>query len=160
METPLHPFIVHLPIGFSALLPLLAVAGYVSILRGWIPARGWGAVVAVQALICVVSLVAMETGEQDLVRVEGFVPAEPLEEHAGRAQIFYIGAWILLGISAAGLFPKRAGAVFQLLTCVAVAVQLTLVLWVGKAGGDLVYLHGAAEVPMTQPNETEPPAPK
>ncbi len=61
MPDPLHPAIVHLPLGLAFLAPLLFLAVAVAVAREWIPKRAWLAVVVLQALLFGLVILAKES---------------------------------------------------------------------------------------------------
>jgi len=144
---PLHPAIVHLPVALSILMPFLAGAAALAWWRTWLPGRKlWGAVAALQALLLVSAFVALRTGENEEERVEAVVAERVLEQHEEAAQVFVAGASAVLVLALAALLVPGE-PVRRTLALVAVAgtvVVLGLGFRTGKAGGELVYAHGAA----------------
>ena len=67
---PLHPAIVHLPLGLAFLMPALALGFGWALWTGRIRARAWIAIVALQAVLLGGGLAAMNTGEREEDRVE------------------------------------------------------------------------------------------
>jgi len=142
---PLHPAIVHLPIGLSVVMPLIAAAIGVALLKGWATKPMWLVVVALQAVVLVGGLAAMNTGEEEEEVVEKVVDERFIEEHEEKAEVFVWSAGITLALSAAVLVlgPQQVGAA-ALVTALAAAVTLGLGYRVGHSGGELVFKHGAA----------------
>ena len=143
---PLHPAVVHLPLALAMLMPLVAAGVTWAWFTGRRAAGAWVAVVALQALLLGSSLVAINTGEQEEERVERVVTESAIESHAEAAEQF---AWasgaslLLAGI----VFGFRKRSVARVLAPVSVAAALAvagLALRVGHAGGQLVYVQGAA----------------
>lgn len=143
---PLHPAVVHFPIVFAMLLPLVAVVAVVAIRRGGSVRQWWGITLAVMLGLAVSSFAAVRTGEAEEDRVERAVGEPPLHTHEEAGERFLILTGALLVIGAAGLLPKRAGAAFRLLGAAAAAGVLVAGWQVGHTGGELVYQHGAAAV--------------
>jgi uncharacterized membrane protein len=144
---PLHPFIVHLPIALSLLMPLIAAAALLAWWRGWVPARKvWAPVVILQAVLLASGFAALRTGEAEEERVEAFVAESTLEQHESAAKRLLIGTGTVLLIAAFPLVlrrPAQARAVALLATIGMLGVT-SLALQTGKAGGELVYREGAA----------------
>lgn len=145
MPDPLHPALVHLPLGLALVMPLLAAGVALAISRRWVPLRTWIVVVALQAVLVAGGAAAMLTGERDGDRVEKIVGEAPVEAHEERAEYFVWMSGGVLAFAAAALVvpPRFAGPLtgYSLGLMVVVAV---LAVRVGKAGGELVYRHGAA----------------
>lgn len=144
--TPLHPAVVHLPLALALLLPPAALGAAWALWTGRIRARAWFALVALQALLLGGGLVARQTGSTDEDRVEAVVQESAIERHEALADQFLwiAGAALLLMLvvplaPAAGL--ARGAAVAAVLATV---VVLGAGYRVGHAGGELVYVHGAA----------------
>lgn len=147
---PLHPAIVHLPLALALLIPPLALAALLlrARLRG-----AWGLVFAAQLLLAASAWAAVETGEHDEERAERFAPESAIERHEERAEIFLLtsaGMVLLMGAVAA---TRDRRAVLGGIATAASAANLALALSVGQAGGELVYVHGAAQahVPADAP---------
>jgi len=157
---PLHPAIVHLPLGLAMLMPLMAAGfGWALITRRVRP-RAWAAVVAMQALLLGSALVAINTGGQDEDRVEAVVAESAIEEHEEAAEQF---AWAtgatlaLTGLVLVFSAPATASALAAA-SLIATIVVGGLALRVGHAGGQLVYAQGAAAAyASAQPSAGAPP---
>jgi uncharacterized membrane protein len=143
---PLHPAIVHLPLGLAFVLPALAAGFAWALLSGRVQARAWVVIVALQAVLLGAGLAAMNTGERDEDRVERVVPEAAIERHEEYAEQFVwaTGATLIL----AGLvLVFRKPRLIQGLSVAAVAgtiVVAAAAVRVGHAGGQLVYTHNAA----------------
>ncbi|MCC7537952.1 MAG: hypothetical protein IT379_17130 [Deltaproteobacteria bacterium] len=148
MDTPLHPAIVHLPLGLAIIVPLLAVALTVAMWRDWLPKRAWLAVVGLQVLLVATGVMALRTGEQDEERVERIVAEQVLEAHEEAAAVFVWMAAATLAASVVVLLLKSDAARrwVSVGTSLATLVVAVLGIRVGHAGGELVYRHGAAGV--------------
>ena len=164
---PMHPALVHLPLGLAVLLPLLALGFTLALWRGRLPARAWAAVVGVQVLMVGGGLLALRTGEADEEQVEQRVGEAALERHEEAAEAFVWSAGALLALSL-GVLALRSPRLQQWgragVTLGSVAV-LALALQTGKAGGELVYVHGAAgavqpPVPRRRPRPIPHPRPE
>lgn len=150
---PLHPAIVHLPLGLALVIPLAAA------LVVWLAwrrpltstgrlARGpLTALIVAQAMLVGGGLLAEQAGEADEDRVEAVVPEAALETHEHGAERFVLaGALTLGGLAAAWLLATRPKFARPVLTTAALGTVavLALGLAVGHSGGALVYQHGAA----------------
>ncbi len=142
---PLHPAIVHLPLGLAFVIPALALGFAWAIWNGRVRPRAWMAIVALQALLFGAGLVAMNTGEREEDRVEAVVPDAALHQHEEYAEQFLWATGITLGLSALVLMFGRPIATRALAsaTVIGTVVVAGLALRVGHAGGQLVYVHNA-----------------
>lgn len=142
----LHPQIVHLPIALAVLMPLIAGGLLITWWRAALPRRAWWIAVALQAILVASALAAMRTGEGDEERVERVVPEEAIEAHEEAAEVFLAGAiGVLLLAIAAGAVPReRAAQALAVAATVGTLAVFALGYRVGRAGGALVYEHGAA----------------
>lgn len=145
-DLPLHPAIVHIPIGVGLLTPAIAL---VALARAWraqhLRASGWVLVVMAQLTTVAGGIAAARTGEEDEERVERVVAESFIEEHEERAEAFNVMAGVaaLAGVLGLALQGKgaRAAAALAVALSVAAAVQGFRT---GHSGGSLVYKHGAA----------------
>lgn len=145
MPNPLHPALVHVPLGLAVAMPLVAIGVAVALWRNLLPRRGWAVVVALQILLLGGGIAAFQAGNKEGDRVERIVGEKAVDEHEERAEAFLWAAGAVAVASAAVLLVP-AGAVLPL---AAVAASGSLVvaglgIWTGKAGGALVYERGAA----------------
>lgn len=157
---PLHPAIVHLPLGLAFLMPVLAAGFAWALWRGRARSRAWLAIVALQAVLLGAGLAAMNTGEREEDRVEPIVPEAAMERHEEYAEQFVWATGLTLGIAAlAFAFAARPGVRRGLtLTTVAGTVLVAgAAIRVGHAGGELVYVHnaGAAYTSVAAPTTAE-----
>ena len=152
-DLPLHPAIVHLPLGLAFVMP---VAALFLVLRASDERRTAWLVVALQAVLVVGALASLRTGEGDEERVEQVVPEAAIEVHEERAELFlWLSVAVLAGfvVAAAVREPK----VRQVAAGVSLAGALAVTgvgVAVGHAGGELVYTHGAAAAHTEAPSAT------
>jgi hypothetical protein len=148
LPTPLHPAIVHFPIVFMLLLPVL-VAVVLWRLHDGARRRAWGLVVGTALLVSVSGLVALKTGEAQEDTVEAVVAEAPIHEHEEAAERFLLVSWVVLGVAVVGALPGLAGRGGRALTLVG-ALALVYFGWrVSDLGGKLVYQEGAASAYVT-----------
>ncbi|MCC6215799.1 MAG: hypothetical protein IT376_13115 [Polyangiaceae bacterium] len=147
--TPLHPAIVHVPLVLALVTPLLA---------GWAAwathrARGtnaaWRFAAALELAVLVTAIAALRTGEAEEDQVERLVPHAALETHEDRGKLFagsaLVTALLLVGAAAAhGRERARLATTLGALGAVTAAASAGLGIATGSAGGELVYVHGAA----------------
>ncbi len=138
---PLHPAIVHLPLGIAAIVPLLAIGIGFAIWKGILPRKAWTTIVVVQGLLFAAALFALRTGEAEEERVEHRISERAIEAHEELAEQFVWAAGLTLAVSTAGLvIPTTAApSAFMAATALATVVTAGLGFRVGHAGGELVY---------------------
>jgi uncharacterized membrane protein len=142
---PLHPAIVHLPLGLAFVMPILAMAFAWALWKGRARAGAWAAIVGLQAVLLGAGLVAMNTGEHEEDRVERIVPKAALERHEELAEQFVWATGGTLFLAGLVLVIRRP-AVARTLSLATVAGTLAVAasaVRVGHAGGRLVYEHNA-----------------
>ena len=141
---PLHPALVHLPIGAALVAPLAAIAVLVAIRREALPRKAWWLVVALQGVVFAGGLAAAQAGERDQHAMERTVGRGPVHVHEERAEAFLWAAGATVAVAAAAsAFPAVPLAI---MTSAALASFATagLAVYAGHAGGQLVYPRGAA----------------
>lgn len=145
---PLHPAIVHIPLGLAFVMPLLALGLTWATWRGHLPRRAFAAVVALQLLVGLAGVAALQTGEAEEDRVERVVRESLIEAHEEAAQAFTVAAFMAaaLGLLVLLLKSERASRAAAAVTTVATLGVAGLGVQAGKRGGELVYRHGAAQV--------------
>ena len=142
---PLHPAIVHLPLGLAFVMPILAIGFAWALWTGRVRPRGWLAVVALQAVLLGAGLVAMNTGQKEEKRVQALVPETAVEQHEELAEQFVWaagGTLLLAGLVLVLRRPAMASALATATVLGTVVVTASAVR-VGHAGGQLVYKHNA-----------------
>jgi len=141
-----HPRIVHLPIALAVIVPLVASGVLLAWWRDWLPARSWWIAVALQGLLVTTGFAAMQTGEADEERVEHLVPHDAVEAHEEAGEAFvWLGAGVFVLFALGGALPKRTLQLgFASAAVVGSLAGLAAGVSVGSKGGDLVYVHGAA----------------
>ena len=145
MPYPLHPALVHLPLGLALTTPILAIGIALAAWRGFLPRRAWIAAVALQTLLLAGGVADLLAGEKESRRVEKVIGKDPVEEHEDRAEAFLWAAGAVLSVSAAALVvPAVAGGPLVALSLAGMIAVAVLAIRTGSAGGDLVYRYGAA----------------
>lgn len=146
---PLHPAVVHFPIVLAVLLPIFAVGALWAIRTGARPNRAWAIPVALAVALTGSGWLALQTGEAQEDRVEGAVGEEVLHEHEEAAERFLVLSGLVLVVAGAGLAGGTIGSAGRLLATAGSLAVLVAGFAVGKAGGELVYRHGAAQPYVT-----------
>jgi uncharacterized membrane protein len=142
---PLHPALVHIPLGLAAVIPLVALAITFAQWRRGLSRRAWSLVVGMQAFLLAGGLIAQRTGGADEERVESVVAESAIEQHEEAAEVFLVGIGATLALAALVLVvPARAARYGALAASLAAIGVAGLGIRVGHAGGRLVYQEGAA----------------
>ena len=156
---PLHPALVHVPLGIAFVAPLVAVALAVAVWRAWLPARIFALLAGLQAVALAAGSFALREGHEEEERVEKQVSERLLEEHQESAERFLWATGAALLCSAGIVFlrdPRTArwAAVASVTTALAAA---GLGIAAGKTGGEVAYGGGVAGVvsPATSDRERE-----
>jgi uncharacterized membrane protein len=143
LPDPLHPAIVHFPIVFMILLPLVGLGALYAIRRG----SGrlvWALPVAFAAALAASTWLAVETGESQEEKVEEVVAEPALNAHEESAERFLWLSGALLLLAGAGLVKGRLGGAARIAATVGSVGLAALGAQVGHTGGKLVYQYGAA----------------
>ena len=157
---PLHPALVHIPLGLALLIPLLAVAALVAWWRGRASKGTWAAVVVLQLLLVGTGWFGIRTGEREVRRARQVVAREYVHEHSEAADFFVYGAGAVLVIGVLGLaFRGRSAQWAATAATVGTLVVAAMGVRVGHLGGRLVYVHGAATPYVTDSIAVSTPMP-
>jgi uncharacterized membrane protein len=158
---PLHPVLVHVPIGIAAILPLVLIHLLWSQRRGALPAGAWWIGVGLAALMAAGAVAAARTGEAEEHRVEKIVPASAMEAHEDAAEGFQVAAITTAALALLGALVKAAApsASLRSLALAGSIVALALVVRAGHAGGLLVYEHNAGAAYRKPPSGASLPPP-
>jgi len=152
LTVPLHPALVHVPLGLAFVLPFVALGIGLALWRGLVTRRTWLVVVALQAFLFAGGAVALKTGEREEKRVERVVGERAVHQHEEAAEEFLWAAGIVLAVASAALaVPVRSSAIIAATTAGTFLVA-GLAYRAGKAGGELVYARGAAAAYSTPAN--------
>jgi uncharacterized membrane protein len=142
---PLHPAIVHLPLGLAFVVPLLAIGLLVAHRRRALPRAAFAILVGAQALLVAGGVVAMQLGDRDAKRVEPIAGEAVVETHEERAEVFvWTAGAVLAGTVAILLVPAGAVTITASVVAAATLAVAGLALAVGEAGGRIVYQNGGA----------------
>ena len=146
-DVPLHPAVVHLPLGLAILMPLLALAFTLAWWKGWASRRAWALVFGLQLLLVGAGLFVKQTGEREARNARRVLVRGTIHPHSQAADYFVWASGATLLIAGLGLVlrERRArwaavGATAATFAVAAIAVR------VGHLGGELVYVKGAATV--------------
>jgi hypothetical protein len=142
---PLHPAVVHVPLGLALAVPLVALAIAALSWRRRATRGSFAVLALLQAVLVAGGVAAMVSGDRDEDRVERVVAERVIDEHEDRAELFVWAAAGVLGIAAAALAaPARALRPLAAAAAAGSLVVALLAVRVGAAGGAIVYAHGGA----------------
>jgi len=161
-DLPLHPVLVHLPIGLAVLLPPALLILLVAIRRNLLPRGSWWLAVLLAAALLGGGYAAKQSGGNEEDKVEAVVPEAAIHEHEESGERLVIAAGVTFILVLAAAFVRRPGLRLGIQTAALLASAATLAIAVnaGHLGGRLVYVHGAARAYVTTPAPppAEPPA--
>lgn len=149
-DLPLHPALVHLPLGVAIVAPILALAALIMWRSGRLARPVWWLVVGLQVLAPAGAYAALLTGEEEEERVEDFVDGAAIHEHEEAAEAFLISSAVVLALMvAAGLWKdERLARGIAGAAIVGGLVSAGLAMNAGHLGGKLVFVHGAGGAPI------------
>lgn len=155
---PLHPALVHIPLGLAFVLPFVALAIALARWRGKLPWRAWWLVVGLQAVVFAGCLAAVDTGHHEAHLVAEVTGPAPVARHRNLAERFTWGTGFLLGVSFLPLLisDRRLRTALTVATLVGLAGSAVLAGEVGYAGGRLVYRFDAARAHGARPWASSP----
>jgi hypothetical protein len=141
---PLHPLIVHIPLVLAGLVPI--VAGFLAwqTWRGRGSRRQWLVALALQAVVVIGALVAVDTGGDEAGTVHTVVPREAIHAHAQAAHWFEdaaIATLVLIGVATA--LRDRKAAVAGIVATVVAAGMVAIGVQTGHLGGKIVFQYDA-----------------
>ncbi|HET7924568.1 MAG TPA: hypothetical protein VFL30_06695, partial [Rhodanobacteraceae bacterium] len=107
---PLHPALVHIPLGLAVGAPFLMTGMAVAFRRGRLARSAWSIAVCLQALVFAGGLWAMNAGHAEEERVEEIVAERYIHEHEERGEAFVWAAGVTLLLTASVLVLKESMA--------------------------------------------------
>jgi len=142
-ELPLHPAIVHFPIGLSILLPAIVLGFWIALVRRWIRLRAWLVISVLHLLLFGGAWTAQSTGESERRRVVFTVGSANVDPHEEWGERFVKVAFGSALVSTVPLLPL--GPFVVLVGCAATLISssATAVVgyYAGHSGGEIVYRH-------------------
>jgi uncharacterized membrane protein len=150
LPDPLHPAVVHFPVVLAFFFPIvLGIVIFFQVKRG-VGRKLWLVTLIYALLLGVSARVAVSTGEDQEEVVEEVVSEDAIEDHEERAELFALISLITVLVAAAGLLDGKLGTASRGLTVLASLFLFVQAIRVGKTGGELVYVHGAASAYVEQ----------
>jgi uncharacterized membrane protein len=143
---PVHPALVHLPLGLAIAIPFVAAGLALALWRGKLPRAAFAVVIGMQGLLVASGAVAMRAGEQDEERVARVVGERVVEAHEERAEAFlWVAGLVLAGSVAVLALPRKHAPLAAAAVAIGTLAVAGMAVATGKAGGAIVYQHGGAE---------------
>lgn len=147
---PLHPQLSHLPLGLTFVLPFLIVGFAFFIRANKMHPKTWLMIVGLQLVVVIAGYISLETGETEEHSVEKIVGKEYVQEHEKAAEIFVGSSVLVLVFSVAAFFlRKELGFPIKLFIAFLSLISAFTGYRTGKLGGELVYVHGAAQAHLS-----------
>lgn len=149
---PLHPAIVHLPIGIAIVMPILTLLATIAIQRHWFTRKIWFIVTLGHLVILGTGFVALQTGENEENKVEPYVTESQIHFHEEKAEVFLWASGLTLAMSIAALAIRSSRFVVaaRIVTIMLAFSTTVLALDAGRSGGELVYKYGAARAYLSE----------
>jgi predicted membrane protein DUF2231 len=144
IPNPLHPAVVHFPIVFAVLLPLVAAGGLWMIRRGAAPRRAWLLPALLAGALALSAFVALKTGEAQEDRVERVLRQGAIHGHEEAAELFLVLSGVVFVVAGVGLAGGVVGRAARIVATIGAVGLVGAGYRVGQSGGELVYTHGAA----------------
>ena len=142
---PLHPAIVHLPIGIALMLPILNILFFWLFKTGKAKREASMILIIMHLGLATTSFLAMQLGEIEEEKIEHQIDHNALENHEHKGE-FYAQATIALALVSVLLVFTRGRRFEQVLGLLFIG-QIILIFFtyqVGHSGAQLVYKHDAA----------------
>jgi uncharacterized membrane protein len=143
---PLHPALVHLPLGLALVLGPMLV-GLLWLERRAPTSRGpWWTGAVLACVLAVSALAASSAGEDEALRLADRLPAGALAAHDDAAGLFTATAVLaaLLALAAGVAAQPRPRRALQIAAALLALLLVPLAWRAGQAGGALVWEYGAA----------------
>ncbi len=161
-DLPLHPAVVHIPLGLAIVMPIVAIALAWAVWKGKLPRSALAVVAGLQLFIAAGGLVAMELGDGEAERNAQIVPKNAIHDHEEAAETFVWFSVGVLAVAIAALFvPARRAPIVAAVVAAGTLAGAVLALDAGRKGGELVFRYGAGSraEPGTAPAAAPAPAP-
>lgn len=146
LNTPLHPALVHIPLGLVFVLPLLAAGLTAALYRGRVGRAAFSILLGLQLVMLGGGALSLVTGERDEDRVEDTVGEAAVERHEDAAQQFMAVAGLGAALTALAwaLRNPRHTRILAVATTLGTVAAAGMGVRVGHLGGQLVYGPGGA----------------
>lgn len=157
MNIPLHPALVHLPLGLGFVMPLILMVLFLGERKGVWETSSWLVGVFMQLMVSLSAVVAMNLGEREEELVESFISENIIEHHEEWGEFFVWSSFGLLGLLILAHLLKRFPIV-KIVSLIASVLFLVVIYETGHSGGELVYRYGAAQAFQKEASSISAPA--
>jgi len=154
---PLHPAVVHVPLGLALVMPALFAGLLWAVYTNRLPRAAWLVGLVLQGFLLGAALVALRTGEQDEERAEARASEAQVDAHAQSARAFTWAAgatFAAAGLALALRARPRAFAGAGLASVLASLAMLALGVQAGHRGAALVHSAPGMDAPAA-PGEAD-----
>lgn len=143
---PLHPFLAHIPLVLSLLMPFVLWTAVVLIAKEKASPKAWWPTVILQIVVVVSAYIALSSGEGEEDLVAQYVSKKFIGQHENMAEVFSGLSVILLGVMIVINFvQEKLAKHLRLIAAVFSIVPLGVGLYAGRLGGEIAYAQGGAE---------------
>jgi uncharacterized membrane protein len=141
-DPPIHPWLVHLPLGAAMLAPLGLAWVARELDLGRLPARAWWLVVVLSAVVPLAGTATWLSGQDEAERLRHTVETALLFEHREAALTFLCAslAPVTAGLAAGVWLTERGRRVARWLAVALAVVTLATGLAAGRAGGQIAWV--------------------
>ncbi len=143
-DLPLHPAVVHVPLGLAIAMPFVAIALALAVWKGKLPRGALAVVAGLQLLLAGSAVVAMELGQGEAKAASQIAPGNAIHDHEEAAETF---VWFSVGVLAAAVgalfVPARRAPLAAAVVAAGTLAGAVLALDAGRKGGELVFRYGA-----------------
>jgi len=142
---PLHPALVHLPIGLALVLGVVLAALACLSRADTAPRAIWWVGVLLATIVATSALASSSAGEDEALRLRNVVPHAAIEAHDDAAGYFTFASVIVAVLAlVAGVTAKpRIRRALQITAAASAFLLMPLALRTGYLGGELVWVHDA-----------------
>jgi uncharacterized membrane protein len=159
-DLPLHPAVVHIPLGLAFAMPFVAIALAVAVWKGKLPRGALAVVAGLQLLLAGSGFVAMALGDGEAERADQIAPKNAIHDHEEAAETFVWFSVGVLAVSIAALFvPARRAPIVAAVVAAGTLAGVALAVDAGRKGGELVFRYGAGSHAEPGPAPAVAPAP-
>jgi uncharacterized membrane protein len=154
MQVPLHPMLVHLPLALTFVLPFLIVIFAFLIKMNKMTPKGWLIIIGLQLTVVLTGYISLETGKNEEQAVSKVLDRKLIHAHEEAAKIF-VGSTVLALVLSIGVYfiSKEYCLPVRMIIALVTLTSCFLAYRTALQGGELVYVHGAANAYILEGGE-------